>query len=158
MFCVGVLDPLPWLPDESCCAVEVARFGRAERDGVGGREEEDEEELWEERDELDEEEDGCHADVLVSSAESASWMKGWANGSTLEVSETLGVKLLKAEEPRVSRRAWVVGEIESSRLMGIRREYGRKVGGLEGEVGQIERVSMQCSSGLEVVDRFQSGT
>ena len=56
MFCVGVLDPLPWLPDESCCAVEVARFGRAERDGVGGREEEDEEELWEERDELDEEE------------------------------------------------------------------------------------------------------
>ena len=61
-----MLDPLPWLPEESCLAVEVARWGRAEMVGVGDREDEDDEELDDDLDDLeDDEDDECHAELLV---------------------------------------------------------------------------------------------
>lgn len=62
-----MLDPLPWLPDESCLAVEVAKWGRAEMVGVGERDEEDEEELDEDSEDLeDEEDDECQVELFVS--------------------------------------------------------------------------------------------
>ena len=54
VFCVGVLEPLPCVPVESCCAVDVARLGRAETVGVGGREDEDDEELCDDLDDFEE--------------------------------------------------------------------------------------------------------
>ncbi len=46
--------------------MEVAKLGRAETVGVGGREDDEDEELCDDLDGLDEDEEDCHVELPVS--------------------------------------------------------------------------------------------
>lgn len=45
--------------------MEVAKLGRAETVGVGGREDDDDDELCDDLDVFDEDEEECHVELLV---------------------------------------------------------------------------------------------
>lgn len=128
------------MPVESCWAVDVARLGRAEIVGVGGREDEEDEELCEDLEDFDEDEVDCHAELLVSDGVQlivlVSSRQEEANGGRMNV-WTL---------ERLSKCAMADGVLYPRRLTGTWKGDERRISGLEGSGEYNEMLSMRCSS------------